>query len=56
MTRTDQSENIYRADWVKCRTCHGQGAPSHFDDETATWSHYVCRSCGGNGGHYEPRR
>lgn len=37
--------------WEQCESCDGVGGPpSHWDEETRTWQHYVCSSCGGQGG------
>jgi uncharacterized protein with PIN domain len=36
--------------WTTCNRCGGDGGPpSHFDDETRRWHHYVCGSCSGSG-------
>lgn len=40
----------YDETWTTCDRCRGDGGPpSHFDDETRRWHHYICGQCSGSG-------
>jgi hypothetical protein len=46
----DDPEELAHPCYTECDRCAGEGGPpSHYDDETGRWHHYVCGQCGGSG-------